>query len=148
MSYFSKYDWCNLTETRSRCVSVDMWVVCRDVTSAGSGCDSLRSLVPCVRTYTIPFLSSSCILRVQATHYACVSVTQALPIFAPETLVYASGQNVLQCTKVIWNSYLVIIYGNKSLQACIYFRLAVPGHALLWLRLVKWKRKKRESARF
>jgi hypothetical protein len=26
--------------------------------------------------------------------------------------------------------------------------LAVPGHALLWLSLVKWKRKKRESARF
>jgi hypothetical protein len=25
--------------------------------------------------------------------------------------------------------------------------LAVPGHALLWLSLVKWKRKKRESAR-
>jgi hypothetical protein len=29
-----------------------------------------------------------------------------------------------------------------------YFLLAVPGHALLWLSLVKWKRKKRESARF
>jgi hypothetical protein len=26
--------------------------------------------------------------------------------------------------------------------------LAVPGHALLWLSLVKWKRKKMESARF
>jgi hypothetical protein len=30
----------------------------------------------------------------------------------------------------------------------IYPILAVPGHALLWLSLVKWKRKKRECARF
>jgi hypothetical protein len=30
----------------------------------------------------------------------------------------------------------------------IYFLLAIPGHALLWLSLVKWKRKKRENARF
>jgi hypothetical protein len=29
-----------------------------------------------------------------------------------------------------------------------YSKLAVPGHVLLWLSLVKWKRKKRESARF
>jgi hypothetical protein len=29
-----------------------------------------------------------------------------------------------------------------------YLSLTVPGHALLWLSLVKWKRKKRESARF
>jgi hypothetical protein len=29
-----------------------------------------------------------------------------------------------------------------------YLKLAVPGHALLWLSLVKWKRKKRESTRF
>ena len=29
-----------------------------------------------------------------------------------------------------------------------YYKLAVPGHALLWLSLVEWKRKKRESARF
>jgi hypothetical protein len=30
----------------------------------------------------------------------------------------------------------------------LYFKLAVPGHTLLWLSLVKWKRKKKESARF
>jgi hypothetical protein len=28
------------------------------------------------------------------------------------------------------------------------YTLAIPGNALLWLSLVKWKRKKRESARF
>jgi hypothetical protein len=31
---------------------------------------------------------------------------------------------------------------------CFYMLLAVPGHALLWLIPVKWKRKKRGSARF
>jgi hypothetical protein len=35
----------------------------------------------------------------------------------------------------------------KSTLKNIYI-LAVPGHALLWLSLVKWKRKERESARF
>jgi hypothetical protein len=29
-----------------------------------------------------------------------------------------------------------------------YYVLAVPGHALLWLSLVKWKRKKKKSAHF
>jgi hypothetical protein len=29
----------------------------------------------------------------------------------------------------------------------LYYLLAVSRHALLWLSLVKWKRKKRESAR-
>jgi hypothetical protein len=36
---------------------------------------------------------------------------------------------------------------SRSLRR-LYYLLAVPGHALLWLSLVKWKRKKRESARF
>jgi hypothetical protein len=37
---------------------------------------------------------------------------------------------------------------TRSEVLFFYFLLAVPGHALLWLSLVKWKRKKRESARF
>jgi hypothetical protein len=40
-----------------------------------------------------------------------------------------------------------ILLRNESNEVDIYI-LAVPGHALLWLSLVKWKRKKRESARF
>ena len=39
-------------------------------------------------------------------------------------------------------------YQPERLQAGIYLLLAVPGHALLWLTLVKWKRNKKKSTRF
>jgi hypothetical protein len=34
----------------------------------------------------------------------------------------------------------------NNLTLFFYVEVAVPGHALLWLSLVKWKRKERESA--
>jgi hypothetical protein len=37
---------------------------------------------------------------------------------------------------------------SRAVERRFYLLLAVPGHALLWLSLVKWKRKKRESASF
>ena len=44
----------------------------------------------------------------------------------------------------IWNkqTYFITCEFRK------YSKLAVPGHTLLWLGLIKWKRKKRESTRF
>jgi hypothetical protein len=36
---------------------------------------------------------------------------------------------------------------TSILLAFLIYLLAVSGHALLWLSLVKWKRKTRESAR-
>ena len=42
--------------------------------------------------------------------------------------------------------YCVFYFLDRLIAA--YSLLAVPSHALLLLSLVKWKRKKRESARF
>ena len=45
--------------------------------------------------------------------------------------------------------YDTILKSNVSILILHYIiKLAAPGHTLLWLSLVKWKRKKRESARF
>jgi hypothetical protein len=66
-------------------------------------------------------------------------------------LVWLDFQN--RCPKPIQ----LLLRKRRGLSACIpslegtllyIIQLAVPGHALLWLSLVKWKRKKRESARF
>jgi hypothetical protein len=45
--------------------------------------------------------------------------------------------------------YASFFTGNDLLLLISHYiiLLAVPSHALLWLSLVKWKRKKRESAR-
>jgi hypothetical protein len=59
----------------------------------------------------------------------------------------------LKAEAILISTSLVTPYIVTKFNSCVInififtFLLAVPGHALLWLSLVKWKRKKRESAR-
>jgi hypothetical protein len=95
--------------------------VYRDVTRTGATHHrkqtrvSLYAASLCSHRFRLPI--SSCIPRVQATHYACVHITHAPPMFAPQPLLRA----VLRCTftlvrikvlypKEIWNKCCRIIY--------------------------------------
>jgi hypothetical protein len=55
---------------------------------------------------------------------------------------------VLNLRKFFTNCFEILTQRCIRIRTCFYIPiLAVPGHALLWLSLVKWKREKRESAR-